>query len=111
MQSLLEGLQSERGKLDDLKDDIKDQDSNATTMQTMFSEVENKLEECLAQTSDAQSDLECVLDQFNEYNTAVQEWRAWFFPAKATLEGCKELNESKASLERMSENLQVSCDF
>ena len=85
------------------------QERNETATQVILAEAESKLAECLTQISDTRSDLECVLDQFSEYNTAVQEWHAWFFPAKATLEACKDLNESKISLEGKSEELQVSC--
>ena len=111
IKNLLEDLQTQRAELDDLKEDIMGVKSNGTATQTALTESESKLEDCFLQAHDTQSELECVIDQFSEYNTAVQEWHAWFYPANATLEACKDLDESKVSLEGMSEELQVCWTF
>jgi len=71
-------------------------------------EAASKLSEGLGIAPDTESELQCVIDQFNEYNSSVQEWSQWIEPAQATLEECQGEWLNQAHLEDINQKLQVS---
>lgn len=66
------------------------------------------LEEVSPQAQDMNIEIEFVVEQFSGYIIAVQEWGAWFGPALATLERCREPYKNRRTLEEMNNELQVS---
>ena len=100
-------LQSSKAELEDLKEDMIKKKMDVAPVDKAVADAEAKLEESIAQAPDTKVELEYVIEQFSEYAITVQEWRAWFCPALATLEACKGTFKNKKSLEDMNEKLQV----
>lgn len=90
-----------------MSEDIRKANLEVPEVETSITEAGAKLAEGLGQAPDTASELQCVIDQFVEYNTSVQEWSAWFYPAQATLEECQEIWLNRACLEEINEKLQV----
>ena len=106
---MLEGdLQSQKAELDDLKEDMLKKNLDVASVDKTLAEVGVKLEEAIPPAPDMDVEIDFVVEQFTGYIVAVQEWGAWFGPALATLENCKEPYKNRRSLEDMNDKLQVS---
>lgn len=90
-----------------MSEDIRKANLEVPQVETSITEAETKLAEGLGLAPDTESELQCVIDQFGEYNASVQEWSAWFYPAQATLEECQGAWMNRACLEEIDEKLQV----
>jgi len=105
---LQDKLQSQRSELDDLKEDMLKKNLDVASVEKTLEEAGVKLEEVNPQAQDMDIEIEFVVEQFSGYIIAVQEWGAWFGPALATLERCREPYKNRSSLEEMNNELQVS---
>ncbi|KAJ7327786.1 Nesprin-2 [Desmophyllum pertusum] len=109
-QALEDELESQKAELDDLKEDMLKKNLDITSVEKTLAEAGVKLEEAIAPAPEMDVELEFVVEQFSGYIVAVQEWGAWFGPALATLERCKETYKNRSSLEDMNDQLQVLLD-
>lgn len=100
-------LQSQRAELDDLKEDMFKKNLDMASVEKTLEEAGVKLEEVIPPAPDMNIEIEFVVEQFSGYIIAVQEWGAWFGPALATLERCREPYKNRSSLEEMNNKLQV----
>lgn len=100
-------LQSQRAELDDLKEDMFKKNLDVASVEKTLEEAGVKLEEVIPPAPDMNIEIEFVVEQFSGYIIAVQEWSAWFGPALATLERCREPYKNRSSLEEMNNKLQV----
>lgn len=106
-QTLEDKLQSQRAELDDLKEDMFKKNLDMASVEKTLEEAGVKLEEVIPPAPDMNIEIEFVVEQFSGYIIAVQEWGAWFGPALATLERCREPYKNRSSLEEMNNKLQV----
>lgn len=100
-------LQSQRAELDDLKEDMFKKNLDVASVEKTLEEAGVKLEEIIPPAPDMNIEIEFVVEHFSGYIIAVQEWGAWFGPALATLERCREPYKNRSSLEEMNNKLQV----
>ena len=107
-QTLENDLQSQKAELDDLKEDMLKKNLDVATVEKTLAEAGVNLEEAIPPAPDMDVEIEFVVEQFSGYIIAVQEWGAWFGPALATLERCKEMYKNRSTLEDMNDKLQVS---
>ena len=107
-QTLENDLQSQKAELDDLKEDMLKKNLDVATVEKTLAEAGVNLEEAIPPAPDMDVEIEFVVEQFSGYIIAVQEWGAWFGPALATLERCKETYKNRSTLEDMNDKLQVS---
>ena len=91
-----------------MKEDMLKKNLDVSTVEKTLEEVGVKLEEAIPTAPEMDVEIEFVVEQFSGYIIAVQEWGAWFGPALATLERCKETYKNRNSLEEMNDKLQVT---
>ena len=91
-----------------MKEDMLKKNLDVATVEKTLAEAGVKLDEAIPSALEMDVEIEFVVEQFSGYIIAVQEWGAWFGPALATLERCKETYKNRSSLEEMNDNLQVS---
>lgn len=100
-------MQDQKIELDNLSEDIQKAQLAIPQVQSSMDEAVFKLSEGLGMAPDTFSELQCVIDQFGEFNSSVQEWGEWIEPAQATLEECQGVWRNQAHLEEINQKLQV----
>lgn len=100
-------MQSQKVELDDLKEDMLKKNLDVASVDKTLAEAGVKLEQAILPAPEMDVEIDDVVEQFTGYIVAVQEWGAWFGPAKATLENCTEPYKNRESLEDLNDQLQV----